>query len=189
MNHNIIESSREYDDLFQLTDRSKKVGDSYTSYIWRIDRPLFFKGCNTLKVFPLSINLYLKSCTDVELGDLLQKKHYLRVRMYHDGDSSFISVSNLDILGANDQRYRQLLLSCPAELIPVEINLGPMWHYLGASRQMCKSRRIELAYTDQIDTIFGLILLGRDFYPGESEAAILEAEKAEDIFIIRKSNP
>lgn len=102
----IVACSRDFDDLFHLTDKSKKVDGGYTPYIWKAPKAHFFKGCDTTKVFPLSINLYLKICSDEELSHLLGKKHFLRINMYYDNQEwsvSCISVMNLTIGDLKDQ--------------------------------------------------------------------------------------
>ncbi len=64
--------------------------------------------------------------------------------MYYDNQEcgiSCISVMNLTIGDLKDQRYKELLSSCPEDVVPCEVNLGPIWHYLGANR------RVELGFT------------------------------------------
>jgi hypothetical protein len=39
---NIIDASREYDDLFELDTNSQLLDDSYTPYIWKASIPNFF---------------------------------------------------------------------------------------------------------------------------------------------------
>ena len=203
---NIIKSSREYDDLFQITEKSRKLEGGYTPYTWKYEKELFFKGCNTMKVFPLCINLYLKVCTEEELTDLLDKENFLRIAMYYNEEctESFISVMNLTIADLHDQKYKDLMLACrnvtdqPAEeqfregLIPCEITMGPIWHLLGANKFMCKNRRVEQGFNVIVPNrecpmgyVMGLEMLGRDAYPNETEEQITEIEEEDGIFIVR----
>lgn len=209
----VMESSREFDDLFQLTERSRKDRESYTPYIWKAQKSKFFRLCDTIKVFPLAVNLYLKTCTYEELSDLLNKEYFLRIMMYYDDEEcsvSCISVMNLTIADLNDQKYKELMLSCrnvvdtPSgtsipdqfreSLIPCEINMGPIWHLFGASKFMCKNRRIENGFNviapgrmPAMAYVMGLELIGRDPHPFEdTEEKIKETEEADGIFIVRK---
>lgn len=191
----ILESSREFDNLFQLDETPRK--SDYSPRTWKVAQPRFFKGCDSTEIFPLAVNLYLKVCDESELIPLMEKKNYLRVSMYYEGEDcevSCISVSNLDIERLKDPKYQELLLSCPEDRIPVEINLGPLWHYLALSKTMVKNRRVELGFTTQNLNSFpllyceiGLELIGRDAYPQENtEEKIQQAEEADQIFILRK---
>ena len=193
----VLKSSSEFDDLFQLTDKSRKIEGSYTPYVWKAKKSHFFRGCDYTQVFPLSINLYLKICTEEELTDILNKKNFLRVRMYYDNEEcsvSCIAIRNLTIDGLDDPKYKEFILSCPNDMIPCEINMGPIWHYTGINRVMFKHRQIELAFEvinlnsfPSIELVMGITLLGRDAYPDETtEEIIKQTEDIEDIFIIRK---
>ncbi len=133
--------------------------------------------------------------------------------MYYDNEEctiSCISVMNLTISDLNDQKYKDLILSCrniidnPSgdpfieqirpPVIPCEINLGPIWHLLGANKMMCENRRIEQGFNaimpgrmPPMRYVMGFELVGRDAYPTENtEEKIKEHEEAEEIFIIRK---
>ena len=191
----IMKSSTEFDNLFTLIKHSKKIEDSYTPYIWELDRPLFFKGCDYGKVWPLSINSYLKICSESELSVLLNKQNFLRINMYYNEDctKSYISVMNLDFVSLVDEKYKELLLSCNKSMIPCEINMGPIWHFTGINRMMLRSRHIDLGFslidikTHKLYPILGIELLGRDAYPTETtEDQIKEMEEREKIFIIRQ---
>jgi hypothetical protein len=209
----VMESSREFDDLFQLTKRSEKQDGGYKAYVWKYDKPKFFKLCDTTKVFPMAVNLYLKTCTEEELSELLNKEHFLRIEMAYEGedcDVSCISVQNLTISDLHDEKYKELMLKIrnikdePSEiptfeqirepLIPCEINLGPSWHMFGASKFMCTHRLIEngmhvvsLGRMPAVGYIMGLELIGRDPHPFEdTEEKIKDAEESDGIFIVRK---
>ena len=210
---NVLESSRELDDLFQLTERSRKLVGGYTPYTWKYEKPIFGKGCNLGKVFPLSINLYLKTCTQEELSDLLDNEHFLVVLMYYNNEctTSYISVMNLTIADLHDQHRKDLMLSCrntvdvPLEeqfrerLIPCEINIicdinmKSIWHLFGADRTMCMNRRIEMGACIQIQNrmlssgfVVGLEMIERDPYPEEdTEEKIRESEDLDRISITR----
>lgn len=204
---NISESSREYDDLFQITERSKKVDGGYTPYTWKYEKSKFFRGCDTTKVFPLSVNLYLKTCTEEELADLLNKEHFLRISMYYNVEEtqSFISVMNLTIADLRDEEYKKLMLNCRnvtdmpfseqirRGMIPCEITMGPFWYFLGTNKMMFENRRIENGCNmivpgrmPPMGYIMGLEMIGRDAFPGENEEQIQEAKEIDGIFIIRK---
>jgi hypothetical protein len=191
----IAKSSREFDDIFQLTTQSQKKNNSYLPYIWKAPKPLFFKGCDYVKVFPMAVNLYLRTCNEEELIDLLTKRHFLRISMYYDDDECIvtcISVMNLTIADLEDHKYQQLLLSCAR--VPCEIRVGPLWHFIGINRMMCQNRRVEAGYIVVNPTIspfpfyeFGIQLYGRNAYPTETtETMIQEREQLENIFILRK---
>jgi hypothetical protein len=196
---NIRCSSREYDNIFRLEINSELSNDSYTPYIWKTSISGFFAACDTLKIFPLAINLYLSRCTDIELNVLLAEKNFLRVRLYYEGtgDSiSCISVYNLSYDGLQDEDYKKLLKLCPKDMIATEILLGPYWHFMGFNKNMCKFRRIELSYDvftypgmavlPEVKSVIGLELYGRDAYPSENTEEIIKRnEQNEVIFILR----
>jgi hypothetical protein len=156
-------------------------------------------GCNTLKVFPLIVNLYLSKCSRDELILLVNRKNFLRAKTYYEDDSReicCIAVYNLSFIGLQDEKYRDILQSCPNDMIVTEIYLGQIWHLLGFNKNMCKLGRIALRYdtivypgtsiVPMIETIIGIELYGRDPYPSENtEDIIKRTEKAEGIFIIR----
>jgi hypothetical protein len=210
---NVMEASREFDDLFQLTDRSRKDRESYTPYIWKAQKSKFFRLCDTTKLFPLTANLYLRNCTEEEHSDLLNKEYFLRINMYYEGedcDVSCISVMNLTISDLHDEKYKGLMLTLrnrvdtPPDnpfleqicepLIPCEINLGPSWHLFGASKFMCTHRQIEQGMNvicpgrmPAMGYLMGLELIGRDSHPFEdTEEKIKAAEESDGIFIVRK---
>lgn len=191
----ILKSSREFDNLFHL-DETPRESD-YSPRTWKASQPRFFKGCNSIEIFPLAVNLYLKVCDESEIVPLMEKKNYLRINMYYEGEDcevSCISVSNLDIERLKDPKYQELLLSCPEGGVPVEINLGPLWHYLALSKTMVRNRRVELGFTTWNPNSFpplryemGLELIGRDAYPQENtEEKIQLVEEVDQIFILRK---
>jgi hypothetical protein len=192
----VLPSSREVDDVFQLCSRSTKVANDYTAYVWKAQKQHFFQRCDYTAVFPLAVNLYLKTCSEEELSDLLTKQHFLRIKMYYDSEgctTSCIAVQNLTIAGLNDPKYKDLMLSCPSGMVPSEITMGPIWHYVGFDRDMCSHRRVENGSvgmdTDTMEMVatMGVRLFGRDKYPDETtEEIIKEREVLEEIFIIRK---
>lgn len=208
----VLESSRKLDNLFELTEKSKKVKGGYNPYTWKYNKPHFFRGCDTTKVFPMAFNLYLQTSSEEELSDLLDKEHFLSIYMYYNEECtvSYISIMNLTIDNITDQKYKDLILSCrnrvdnpskdpfpqqvKGNVIPCEINLGPFWYLFGADRMMCKKRRIENGFNvvvpnriPSVGYIMGLELIGRDPHPNEdTEEKIKKAEEIEGIFITRK---
>lgn len=196
---NVLKSSNEFDNIFELTTRSTKINDCYTNYVWAAPLPFFFRHCDYGKVFPLAINLYLKTCSQEEFETLRDKKYFLRIQMYyHDNDCkiSCIAIQNLNITSLNDLKYQTLLLSCPPDMIPVTIDMGPIWHYVGINRWMYEQRHIDsgaigMEYLNisapTYTYIMGITMLGRDAYPSENtEEKIQEMEKREEIFIRRR---
>lgn len=190
---NIMKSSREFDSKFELDSYS--WGTQEKNYLWKSHEAFFFHGCDTLKVFPLAINLYLNVCSEGELYFLFDKKCYLRVRMFYEDKActvSCIKVYNLAIGGLEDPNYKNLLLSCPKDMVPVEMNLGPLWYYMGFNKVMCQNRRIELVGNMfssngfSVEFVAGSQLYGRDAYPKETEEEIKMIEEEDDIFILRK---
>lgn len=156
-------------------------------YIWEIEKEHYFKGCDTVQLFPTLINLYLKQCTNADLNKLVDSQHFLRINCYEQGKNSRVSIQNLTINGLNDSRYKDLLRSCPYDMVPCEINLGPFWHYLGVNKVMCKMRNLSLGFiVPDVGYIMGFVLYGRDSYTYETEESIKEVEKSDEIFIVRK---
>lgn len=192
----IVKFKGTYDGLFKLETRPKKIDDNYTSYLWKLERPWFFKGADQTELFPMAINLYLKECTEEEHSALLDRQHFLKIKMFYgeDGTVSYIAIANFTLAGLDDPRYRALLSSCPSSKIPCELNIGPLWHYLGIDRIMCQHRHIDMGVIGIIPTfpipqqvyIVGAELFGRDQYPTETtEEKIKAAEEVDRIFIVR----
>ena len=186
-----------YNGLFTLVERGTKLGDDYTYYRWTLNRSWFLRGYDSSELFPLTVNLYLKECPQEELNALLDRKHFLRIRLFYEGEdgaTTGLTVSNLSLAGLKDPKYRELFESCPSSKIPCEINVGPLWHFLGVDQVMCEHREIHMGiigisvdFPPRQDYIMGLELFGRDQYPTETtEEEIKANEEAEEIFIVRK---
>lgn len=199
----VMTASTEFDTLFQLANRSPGIGNNHAMYVWKASRKHFFRGCDYTQIFPLAVNLYLKACSPEEKSTLLTKKYFLRIRMFYEDKEcnvSFITVQNLILNGFKDPKYRDLMSSCPEDMIPADIEMGPIWHFVGINRWMFEMGRIELGATGlihiqdpdagvfpSVTCIMGITLLGRDAYPGETtEEKIKEMEEIEGIFILRK---
>lgn len=206
----VLDSSREYDGFFRLTQKSRKLNYGYTPYTWICGGSIFSKFG---QIFPLCINLYLETCTHEELSDLLNKEHFLTASIQYDEryHSTFISVMNLTISDLQDQGRKNLMLLCrnmidvPSEeqyrekLIPCEIitscgfNMQRIWHFFGADRTMCMNRRIETAANIIIPNrkisagfVVGLEMICRDpYYEEDTEEKIRESEDLEGISITR----
>lgn len=148
-------------------------------YAWETDVEHYFKGCNSQMVFPFAMNLYLGKCSEEELNLLLDHKHFLRLSFYENSKEkkSCISGIVLDIDGYNDDGCKQLLRSCPNDMVPCEILMGPFWHLLWMDRSMCEMRHIMI--------MVGSELVGRDAFPFETEEMMKEMEEGDGIFIIR----
>lgn len=169
---------------FQLV---KSKTSCFECYIWKIDVEHYYKNCNTIQLFPMAINLYFGICEEKELETLLDRQHFLRISFYEEGKESRIKIQCLTIEDLVDPKYQELLRSCPQEMLPVEINLGTYWHYMGINRLMCQMREVRTSFIfPGIGYTMGTVLYGRDSYLGESEEQIKEVEKGDEIFIVRK---
>lgn len=192
-----VEFSGKYNGMFQLERRSEECRGSYSPYLWKSSTPFLFKGCDHAELLSCVVNLYLQICTDSELSGLLDKTHFLKVKAYYGDEecsTAYVEIWNLTFKDLNDPRYQKLLLSCPEIFVPCTFDLGPLWHFLGLNREMCKERHIYMGYTGArigqglpvSDYVMGTQLFGRDAYPGEdTEEKIRQAEEGDEIFIVR----
>jgi hypothetical protein len=187
--------STEYDNLFELSERGHETNDGYSPFRWQANASYFFRGANTAKTFPMAMNMYLKECSVEELQLLLNRTHFLSIRMYYgdeEGDTSCVSAHTLSFAGLRDPQYRTLLQHDLQDNVACVIHTGPLWHFMGMNRIMVSHKRIEMGFVGIITThppqhsyIMGFQMYGRDQYPNETEARAKENEEADGIFIIR----
>lgn len=153
--------------------------DKKESYIWESNQKHMYRGCNSMMIFPFSINLYLKCCSNNELNRLLNRKYFLKIDLFDNKDEmSCVAAQLLSINGLVDENYQKLINSCPDDMVPCVMMLGPFWHLLWLNKEMCIMKHIMVMVGSQ--------LVGRDAFSGESEDDIQIIEKREEIFIVRE---
>lgn len=192
---NIVPSKRTYDNDFKFVGRRKQT-DSFDTLTWNSNTPYYFKGKESKDIFTLALNLYLNVCSQDELNLLIKKMGFVHIEFFHNNSDSTIDVENLPHFafpGMKNPRDHERYFKNLQHQIPVEIEMGSFWFYLGVDRDMMRQRRIEDGWTgyfsfDPLKPVHipALELYERTPYPEETtEDKIRAVEEREGIRILR----